>query len=706
MPGLSSILNQHSFIKQIPIFRKLNWFEVRKVAAKAAIVEYKKGDIVYREGDPPDAFYCLISGRLQAYTKDKEGNKCNVEYIMRGLHFGIISTLTGENHSLSFEAVNDSVVIKIEREPFLDILKSIPHLGAELSQSLSRRIRHKALHAKSIFESTITSVYCPVKGSGSSTYAANLAFSLKRETQKKVILVHLSSTLQEEKDRQSQKENSRDDVHFSVKTEAAARWADNAVFLSEIVDDYEGIMKSVITQETDIDLLNVRFNSQDESLVNWISQFVTSLVDDYHYVVVDLPNEMDDVVLKTLTQSDVVQLLALERQQDLVVMRQIIQKIKEELKENFKKEKLHVILRTDKERNSQSFESINNILGYNIYTKLPHVDDQQLEQKVTSQVMSITLPSWESDYAKVIRKMAREIGNVLVGLVLGGGAALGIAHIGVFRKLEEENIPVDIVVGSSMGALIGSFWVTGMTIEKIEKLAREFEHRWNLFKLMDLIIPISGFIGGRAIKRWLKRNLGNKIFYNTQVPFKVVAYDLAKREEMVIDSGLLVEAIRKSISIPGVMKPVIQGDEVIIDGGVLNPLPTNVLTRLGTKKIIAVNVLQSPDDMAQGFMNQKKSNEEKLKVPFFKAPVFYIMFRVKLFFAKVFMPSISDIIVNSLMASEYVISEQSEQNADVVIRPDLVGINWFELYKVDDLVRRGYEAAEKVMPQIKQLISE
>ena len=108
MGSFSSLINRLNIVKQIPIFEKLNWFDLQKIARKSIIAEYKKGDIISREGNPPDFFYCLVSGRLQAYTNTPDGGKENVDFIHRGMHFGIISVLTDENHSMSFEAINDS----------------------------------------------------------------------------------------------------------------------------------------------------------------------------------------------------------------------------------------------------------------------------------------------------------------------------------------------------------------------------------------------------------------------------------------------------------------------------------------------------------------------------------------------------------------------------------------------------------------------
>src|SRR5690242_15671726 len=126
MPRISTILSNYSILKQIPVFQKLGWLKLQKIARRAKMVEYKKGSVIRKQGDPPDAFYCLISGRVQAYVLGPDNKKREVEFIRRGMHFGIISLLTGENHSTTYEAVNDSSILKINKDDFASILKSIP----------------------------------------------------------------------------------------------------------------------------------------------------------------------------------------------------------------------------------------------------------------------------------------------------------------------------------------------------------------------------------------------------------------------------------------------------------------------------------------------------------------------------------------------------------------------------------------------------
>ncbi len=692
MSDLSKIINRYSVLKQLPIFSKLKWFELQKIAAKCVFVEYKKGEVIREQGSAPDAFYCVVSGRVKAYAVAPSGEKRDVDFIHRGMYFGIISLLTGENHSLTFEVINDVVILKLMKDDFFEILESIPRLGIEFSQSLSRRVRSPFTHSKAIFESNVISVYGPVKYSGSSTFALNLAFHLQRETSQKVIFLSLRSAFREE-------------AVAHKKPSVSIQWKKPATDLKQIIESQQKIKDSIGHQPGSFDVLHVHCDPLDMGLAGRMSYFVSLLATDYHFVVVDMPNEMDDIVFKTLVQSDTVYLITKDEKENLRQTAHVIDRLRQELKETFTSHRVQIMISGVESKENLSPDDINQTVKFNITQTLPYFHPEDLKGAVNSDAMVAFFPDLQSDYARMLRRIARQIGGVLVGLVLGGGAALGIAHVGVIRVLEREGIPIDMVVGSSIGALIGSLWASGKNADELETIAREFEKKKAAWNLID-ITPSKSGLSGKNITMWLRRHLGDTTFYQTRIPFKAVAFDLIRREELIIDSGYLVDAVRQSIAIPGVISPIVENDRLIIDGGVVNPLPTNVVAGSGIKKIIAVNVLQSPGDVVRGYeIFRKKVNAER-KIPFLKAPLKYIGVRAARYLTKLVYPNIPDIIVRSLQAVEYVIAEQSAQQADVVIHPDLSGVNWFELYEVDRLIASGQEAALKHLPEIKKLISE
>src|SRR3989338_933787 len=137
MSPISSMVQRYRLLKEIPLFNSVGWYNLQRIARRTHVLEFKKGEVTRKEGDPSDGLYCLVSGRVQAYSTDGGRHKADVEFYRRGMSFGIISLLTNEPHSSTYEAINDSVVLKIEKTDFENILKFMPQLGVELSHSLS-----------------------------------------------------------------------------------------------------------------------------------------------------------------------------------------------------------------------------------------------------------------------------------------------------------------------------------------------------------------------------------------------------------------------------------------------------------------------------------------------------------------------------------------------------------------------------------------
>jgi len=177
-----------------------------------------------------------------------------------------------------------------------------------------------------------------------------------------------------------------------------------------------------------------------------------------------------------------------------------------------------------------------------------------------------------------------------VGLALGGGAARGLAHIGVLEVLEKEGIPIDMIAGTSAGAAIGALYAEGKDTSRIKDLVLDIKW-WRLAPLVDLALPKTGFIGGRKVKELLKLMIGDIEFGDLKIPLACVAADIMTGEEVVIKEGSVLEAVRASISIPVVFTVAKWRGRYLVDGGLVNPVPVSVLKRMGADFIIAVNVI-------------------------------------------------------------------------------------------------------------------
>ena len=177
-------------MNEIPLFAPLSDEEREFIREKISFRTYKKGQIVYREGEPPDAFFCIVLGRILIYTCDRQGKETILEYLHRGKYFGIISLLTHDPHSVT--ASNQRLhALVIARTDFDSILNKIPRLAIDLSQTLSRRLKRKDVHPKIIFESSVISVFSSYSQVGKTIYAINLALGLLQETHKSVLIVDM-----------------------------------------------------------------------------------------------------------------------------------------------------------------------------------------------------------------------------------------------------------------------------------------------------------------------------------------------------------------------------------------------------------------------------------------------------------------------------------------------------------------------------------
>ncbi|MDD4879006.1 MAG: patatin-like phospholipase family protein [Candidatus Omnitrophica bacterium] len=675
-------IDKASIIRRIPIFSGLPSAAQKLIEDNSYIAEYRRDHILYREGAPPDSFYCMITGRAKVFVKTPSGEEKTLVHLHRGDYVGIVSLLTKEPHSASVRIINDSLVLRIDKKNFDVLLKEIPQLALKLTEALSHRLKKEESKSRTVFEASIISVFGLAKKSGRTMYAANLAIALAYETRKKVILLDMS--------------------HSGNECSSMLRMDDlKCVDLKHHSMDYEEAKSFIAKYEAGgIYLLNMGCDDHSKIQPAHVISFLSSLASEFNYVIVDMPAEIDKPTYALLGQSDLIHVVSDCNEHNLKATGKLINELKKTVKdpENTVKAIINEFVRTE------SFEEEVKLLGHKAYATLP---DLGLLAGVMSAGLPPVLAVPESLYSRSVRRIAREIGKILVGLALGSGAALGLVHVGVLKVLEREKIPVDFIAGTSIGAVVGAFWASGIEAEELEKIALKFKRKDLLLSLADFsLMPLHGFMNGNNFKKFFREYLGKKTFHDTNIPLKIIANTLRSRENIIFDEGSLVDALRASCSIPAFIKPVRYGDDFLIDGGTLDPVPIDVLTKLGAKKIIAVNCLPSQEEMMKAFKEfEEKRRAEEIRLS--QRTVFSrLAYNFKNWMRRTFAPNVFDVMMSVSLAMQYAFAEASSKDADCVIHPVLPNAAWFELYKVEALIRRGEQEAERMLPQIKALIEE
>lgn len=263
-----------------------------------------------------------------------------------------------------------------------------------------------------------------------------------------------------------------------------------------------------------------------------------------------------------------------------------------------------------------------------------------------------------------------------IGLALGGGSAKGVAHVGVLKVLEENNLKVDMVSGTSIGSLVGAFYCSGMSAEEMTKEMFSID----ITKFFELNLPRHGFIKGNKIETYIREKLPIKRFEDLKIPLFITASDLTTGDLIVFNKGDIAKAIRASISIPGVFNPVENNGRILVDGGIVDPLPTQILKENKADKIIAVNLI----DLGEEKIIYEKSiiAEPTTKLP----RILPVLFK--------------GIQMNYKIATQALIKTNP---ADILISPDLKNIGYQDFHKAKQALESGEQAARKSISEIKAL---
>jgi NTE family protein len=256
--------------------------------------------------------------------------------------------------------------------------------------------------------------------------------------------------------------------------------------------------------------------------------------------------------------------------------------------------------------------------------------------------------------------------NIRLALVLGGGGARGMSHVGVLHEFEAAGIPVDLIVGCSIGSVVGSLYADCRNAAHVKQLLMPLK-RWDI---LDVSVTNCryGLVQGGALIRFLNQNLTCRRFEELQIPLIIVATDILAGELVSFNSGPIIPAVHASSAIPFLFSPVVLYDRLLVDGGVADPIPVSTAKKYGAAITVAVDLsCLSPDTCPTSLFGvAARSAEVKIQLQ----------------------------------------SRSCLQGADVVISPDLADVGLFDDHCHDRVYEAGRAAARTAIPQIKALLEE
>src|SRR3989344_985388 len=316
-----------------------------------------------------------------------------------------------------------------------------------------------------------------------------------------------------------------------------------------------------------------------------------------------------------------------------------------------------------------------------------------------------------------------------LGLALGAGGAKGFIHIGVLKVLHKHNIPISYLAGTSMGAVIAAAYAAGKTPEELEDLLKHT----NWQEMIDFTIPKTGLLKGKRISRKLDELVLHKRFKQTVIPLSIIAYDLSDKKKVIFNRGDIAQAVRASVSIPGIFNPMMIKKKKYVDGAVADPNPFEDVKEMGADVVLLVDtsnpkseVLKTAAPPPARFLPSLKDQFVREEIAFLGTVLFpehwpkTIRKTLRWLFKTIFYPArvlrllagkepypIGKImyetfhLLNDNLAREQLINAQD----CLIISPKIDNLQWSDFDKAEQFIKIGEKATEKIIPELKKRLA-
>ncbi|MBI4369058.1 MAG: patatin-like phospholipase family protein [Elusimicrobia bacterium] len=645
-----------TLLGQSSLFRDLPTAQIQFVANRFKREILHRGAFVYRKGDPGDKLFMIVNGQVTLLSANAQGKDVPLVVLGRGEVFGESGLLTDQPRSVSARLESTTDLISLGKKEFNEILSLHPSLAVHLSRILSRRLAlttETYIHEMSrrqIQKPKLILLLAATNPMETALFTLNLTVSVMEQTRRRVSLLEFlmepkSSILQ----------------HLGIPKEISLGFQSNDKSASEILDSVKTIHPSGLDIFT---IAATFFSTPGDNAFSALNYLRAA----YEFTLIIATPLQWNSLLQVAEEVD--QIFVIGRPEHNL-QEQLIPKLHDLLNATGSvSTSIHEIQLITDGRDSFINPAKLRLGWAHSIAK----DYDQNKNPFTAVFQTKTLRS--------IERVARFLANLKIGIALGSGGALGYSLIGVLKALERERIYPDMIAGTSMGALVGAMYARGLTIEEIENHALMIDRNWirdTIFWDMTLAKG-GGFLGGIKLQRFFRKLFDDLTFEDLEIPFCAVAADIKTSEEVIIKEGRLIDAVRASISIPVIFKPHQYLGRFLVDGGVVNPVPTSTIISMGANILIAVRLTHSSAERGYSITLLGKKEEQSQSI------------------------GVLDVFFRTIGTMSHLIAMSKAETAHVTIHPVNQGFNWMDFDRPREIIAAGEKATLDNMPQIKALL--
>ncbi len=629
------------FLASIPIFSFFTRPELEAAEKLFREVTFAKDDVVVRIGEPGDTFFVVLDGELDVWDASQPPRQTGT--LRRGDFFGEMALLQGGLRTATVTAARRVRLVAVDKPAFDQLFLRNPKAIEYFARVLSKRLA-SVTRAQRIRRATTAIAVASHRGLKGETLVAHaLAAILRQITATEVVYVEVRPS--QEAPRPSVLDLLSGDLEYAPRKWVRPNENGRPTTLQIVVPD----------------------NMDRGTYGDLMSNLVSKLSDAFSFIIFDLGSQFPGLIESAPAFADVFVALVDTADGDPGIA-------------DLRSMKLHRVVNlfnpTSRPIPISSSEPF--VIPYSPVFTRPTAEASEYIR--TNPRSAPSLPMF---------RLAHKLLGISIGIALGGGAAFGLAHLGVLQVLEEDGIPIDLVAGCSQGSIVAVGYAAGLSVSEMIGIARELGTRRNFLFASDPTFFLKpGILSGQRFVSMMRPFLkGKDTFEQLLLPCRTVATDIESGERVAIGSGSLETAYRASSSVPMVLAPLRDGERVLVDGGVADPVPAGVATDMGADITIAVNVVPP---MKRGVETVLSSFYRRMNA---FNPLSY-------FGDGQDMPNLFDIVMNSMQILQYELGNFKAISADVLINPDLSDFTWIEYYRADELIERGAQAARTALPAI------